>query len=275
MKCTLITIFLLLPFFSIYGQKIIEGTIIDHVSNMSISYVSIGAPNKDLGTVSNKSGYFRLEVPLEKLNDSLKFSCIGYKSELIAIKDLDIDSVIQLEKEDIILQEITISSDKLTKQIILGNNPKGKLRIGFKENKIGFECGVLLPIKQKTRIKELNCNIAECTYDSIFFRVNVYKELGNNMFENILTRPIEINQSISINQKKLHIPLSEYNIVVEDNILITLEYIEDLGKGELFFNAGLFKGAAAYSRKTSHAQWKKSKARLGFYVVADIYNNVL
>lgn len=129
---------------------------------------------------------------------------------------------------------------------------------------------MLLPIKEKTRIKELNCNIAECTYDSIFFRVNVYKELGDNMFENILTRPIEIKQSISKNQKKLHIPLSEYNIVVENNILITLEYIEDLGKGELFFNAGLFKGASAYSRKTSHAQWKKSKAKLGFYVVADI-----
>lgn len=88
---------------------------------------------------------------------------------------------------------MTISSDKLTKQIILGNNLKGKLRIGF-------ECGVLLPIKQKSRIKELNCNIAVCTYDSIFFRVNVYKELGNIVIDNILTKPIEINQSYEFAQ---------------------------------------------------------------------------
>lgn len=94
MKYTLITIFLLFPLFSIYAQKIIEGTIIEHGTNMPISYVSIGAPNKDLGTVSNKSGYFRLEAPLQNLNDSLMFSCIGYKSVLIAIKDLDVDSVI-------------------------------------------------------------------------------------------------------------------------------------------------------------------------------------
>lgn len=228
-KQTLIAIIYFSLFLNLQAQEMISGIVVESISNLPISYVSIGVPNQDLGVVSNKDGVFRLNVNKENINDSLKFSCIGYNSQLIAIKDLNTDCKISLEKSDIPLREITISPSTLTKEIFLGNNPKGKLRAGFKDHQIGFECGVLLPITRLSRIKELNCNISECTYDSVYFRVNVYKEINENTFENVLITPIEVYQEVCKSQKQLHIPLSDYNIIVDSSTLITLEYIEDLG----------------------------------------------
>lgn len=98
------------------------------------------------------------------------------------------------------------------------------------------------------------------------YRVNVYKEIGNNDFINILDQPIYIKQKIENKKTSLEVDLSKYNIMVENNTLVTLEHIADMGDGHLLFSGNPFKGSTCYFRKKSHSEWNKTPLKLGFNV---------
>ena len=58
----------------------IKGRIADKENNESLSYVNIGIPNKNTGTVSQKDGSFQININQGQILDSLKFSMAGYTS---------------------------------------------------------------------------------------------------------------------------------------------------------------------------------------------------
>ncbi|WP_166786354.1 carboxypeptidase-like regulatory domain-containing protein [Dysgonomonas capnocytophagoides] len=254
---------------SLYSQNNTNsGTVKNKSNNELLEFVSIGIVGKEIGTVSGIDGSYSLIISPEFDKDSIKFSCIGYLpfiQEVAKYKSLPNKDVF-LEPKDIVLNEIVINQLNL-KEKILGNKYKARtFQGGFRENNKGFECGVLLKINKKTHLQELVCNIAECTYDSIMYRVNIYKEVGNKDFTNILDQPIYIMQKIENKRTSLEIDLSKYNIMVEDNTLVTLEHIADMGDGHLLFSGSPFKGSTCYFRKKSHSEWNKTPLKLGFNV---------
>ena len=268
MKIISILCFLLL-YSSLYGQdNSYSGTIKNKKSNEVLEFVSIGIVGKEIGTVSGIDGSYSLIISPEFDKDSIKFSCIGYLpfiKEVAEYKSLPNKDIV-LETKDIVLTEIVVNQLNL-KEKILGNKYKARtFQGGFRENNKGFECGVLLKVKKKTHLQQLVCNIAECTYDSIMYRVNVYKEVGNNDFTNILDQPIYIKQKIESKRTSLDIDLAKYNIMVENNTLVTLEHIADMGDGYLLFSGSPFKGSTCYFRRKSHSEWNKTPLKLGFNV---------
>lgn len=176
-----------------------------------------------------------------------------------------------MEQQIVNLDEVIVEPTKLIDRI-LGNQFKGKrIQGGFRENNKGFECGVLLKIEKKAYLEELICNIVSCTYDSVFYRVNVYKqEEGKNNFTNILNHPIYISEKITGKQKTLSIDLRRYNIIVEGNTLVTLEHLIDMGEGHLLFSGGMLKGSNCYYRKRSQGYWEKIPINLSFSVKAKV-----
>ena len=57
----------------------------------------------------------------------------------------------------------------------------------------------------------------------------------------------------------ISVDLKEYDILVDDDVFISLEWIhEDLGSEGLWFSAGVF-GKSIYARSTSQAEWKKQR----------------
>jgi hypothetical protein len=52
------------------------------------------------------------------------------------------------------------------------------------------------------------------------------------------------------------VDLRPYDIVMENDFLVAIEWIEDLGIGDLFFSAG-FLGSSLYARATSQGEWTK------------------
>ncbi len=255
----------------VYSQTY-SGIVTDKQTNAPIEYVSIGIIGKDIGTVSDKAGVFALEIDDQYHQDSIMFSCIGYESQIIPIPTLDknrLETII-LEPKIISLNEIVVIPSNFNEKII-GNKYSGKtIQGGFRENRKGFECGVLLNIKKRAILEKLTCNITSCTYDSLFYRVNVYKQLDKNSFQNILDSPIYINLKPDKGKKSLEIDLSIYDLTVEGNTLITLEHITDLGEGHLLFSGGILKGSTCYYRKTSQGNWSKTPVKLGFNVTAKV-----
>ena len=155
------------------------------------------------------------------------------------------------------------------KEQVLGITSKsGTITGGFKDNKLGYECGLLIKNKKKAIIKSVNLNVASCTYDTIFYRLNIYESKEND-FENILIEPIYVYISkTDVLKNGLRIDLKDKNIIVDGNFLVTLEYIRDLGDFGLMFPVSLKQ--KTYYRKTSQGNWETAPVGISLSVIADI-----
>ncbi|GAQ50182.1 hypothetical protein FPK15_contig00131-0001 [Flavobacterium psychrophilum] len=160
---------------------------------------------------------------------------------------------------------MVITSKRLKKDNLGNKTTSSIIEAGFKNNSLGSEVGIKIKIKNKpTNIDSFNFFITSCKYDSLFFRLNIYSIKDEMPYENLLSENIYF--STDIKKGKVSIDLTKYNIVVNQDVIITIEYIKELGKGGLNFSGGLF-GNKLYHRQTSFSEWKKTgTVSLGFNV---------
>jgi len=188
-------------------------------------------------------------------------------SLLILKKKIKKNSEIKLAQKTTELREVVISAREL-KEKILGNKTESKTMVGgFTSNELGNEVGIVIKIKRSpTYINQFSASIATNKYDSLKFRLNFY-----DLKDGLPNKPI-VNESIIVTSKikegKLVVDLSKYDIIVEDDFFVSLEWIENLGEDGLYFSVGLL-GSPIIARHTSQADWKKVGAiSIGFNVTA-------
>ena len=267
MKILTILLFMFSAWFG-KSQSSFSGEMVDENTNEVLAYVNIGVIGKNIGTVSDINGKFSLRIE-EKYNaDTVRFSMIGYESlEMIVAdfkKKLKNNAVVKLKPSITELTEVVISGKDL-KEKVLGNTTRSKnVTGGFSTDLLGNEVGVIMKLKKKrpTYIKDFNCFIAKNRYGKIKFRLNIYELEKGMPGRNILTENIFVETEIE--QGVLSVDLTKYNIWVEKDFLVSLEWIEDLGEGGLYFSARLL-GAPMIARQASQGHWGKiTMASLGF-----------
>lgn len=86
----------------------LTGQIIDKKTKEPVEYASVYIKNNNTGTVSNEDGNFVLKLPPGTLDDSVYFSCIGYKTLPRKINDLNEYNSIALEPHFFQLKEVRI-----------------------------------------------------------------------------------------------------------------------------------------------------------------------
>jgi hypothetical protein len=237
-----------------------------------MGYVNIGVIGKDIGTVSDISGRYSINIDPLFENDSIRFSYTGYTPVTIKVADFKKQShLISLKPQVFNLSEVVIKPIRIEEKR-LGNNFKGLFQAGFKDNKQGYEMGILLKIKKRAILHKVSIRVTNCSYDSLCFRLNVYKETGKKTFVNVLRDPIYIYSKAPKGPFTLSAKLSDNklnDIVVEGNTLVSMEFIKDLGKGGLYLAAGMI-GTTSYYRKTSQGKWKTAPVKLGVNVDAEV-----
>ena len=254
---------------TIFGQDI-TGIVINADSKQPVEFANIGIVGKNVGTVTDLNGKFNFFVDSKYDNDTILFSIIGYKPLLIKIADLrkTIDNEVLLKEKAYELAEVVIRP-KIFEQRTLGVTTKfKKIAAGFKDNILGYECGILMQVKKTAFIKKVNINISLCSYDTIFYRLNIYKVHGKMDFENILREPIYIKMPKETVKDEIQIDLQSRNIVIEGDFLITLEHVKNLGNGRLYFCTGLID--KTYYRKTSQGKWETASGGISISVIADV-----
>ena len=263
----LIFIFFLNQTLFLFAQTF-TGNVIDFNTKQPIEYVSIGVKNKDIGTISNNNGEFKITLSKENIKDSIRFSMIGYESKTYSITDLinrfpNLLCLIYLNKKEIELKEIIIRP-KVYKQKVLGNDITSRFgQAGFGNSPLGHEIGTLMKIKSSPCfIEDIKFNVSICDFDSIFFRLNIYKLDVNGEPECILKQPIYIQASKKNIKEDLIIDMKKYNIKVESDFIITIEFDKTLGIGAFYLKANLA-GNPTYIKETSQSPWKKYPTGVG------------
>ena len=262
MRPTYLIFFLLLGYI-LQAQTMVFGKIIDAEFKEPLPYVNIGIPGAGIGTVSDEAGYYLLEIPNDKINDSLYFSMVGFASQNFKIDQLDGSNEkllnISFQPETTALKEVVVTSGKWEQKAI-GNETDSKLiTTGFTTNKLGNEIAQFVRVKKKrpTLVQGFWLSIAENTIESVILRLNIYLEEEGFPGENILKEPIYLE--LPNEPQTIEVDLTPYDIFIEDDFFVSLEWIEDLGVEGLWFFAGVF-GKSLYARSASHAQWVKQRA---------------
>lgn len=138
----------------------------------------------------------------------------------------------------------------------------------YKDSIRGSEIGILMKNNNIAFLKEVNVNISNCSYDTVFYRINIYKADKNMQLENILNEPIYISSSKEEVKDKITVDLRHLNLVIEGDFLVTFESVKDLGYGKLCFPAKLFH--KSYQRKTSQGTWETIPVGISISVDADV-----
>ncbi len=256
----------------VYAQNIVSGMVMDAENNKPVPYVSIGITRTSIGTVSNAGGLFNITLN-DKINDNdtLKFSSIGYQSELFLISEINKrlkngPLTIPLKRSTDQLEQVSvISTHAHTK--IAGYDKNSKLfGLGFDAGGIGAQAGVVIPIAHReTNIQNVSFFIIQNPFRHLIFRMNLYEMINDKPGRNILHENIFIN--VEGNQTgKMIFDLSKYNLYADSDVLLTLEWIE----AQPATNAKLAVAAAVfghtYYRQASQAAWAKKTTAIGLSV---------
>ena len=253
----------LLIFTVLNAQHILQGRIIDAFSKEPLPFVNIGVLKKELGTVSNEDGFFFLEVPDLFAKETLRFSMIGFDERDFQVADLEAillsNNTLVLAEQTTFLEEVVLTAEKKWDTRVSGNSTTSKLLItGFTSNQLGNEIALFVKVKKTPAyIDGIQFSVVENIYPEVRFRVNVYSSDYRFPDENILKENIFV--TLKQSEGLISVDLKEYDILVDDDVFISLEWIdEDLGSEGLWFSAGVF-GKSIYARSTSQAEWKKQR----------------
>lgn len=247
----------------IHGQIQFQGRVINAKTEVGLPFVNIGIPNKGIGTVSDEMGFYQLEVTPKMAEEVLRFSMIGFSSQEVKIKNADTNNKniidIALIPELINLNEVVVTDAKW-KKIRRGNRTDSKnFQAGFDSNQLGTELAQFVRVKKNRPTKLLSFWLSVSKNqinEQVTLRLNIYDEKDGFPATNILSEPIYIK--LPKDPSTVNVSLRPYDIYLEDSFFISIEWLEDLGKDNLWFSVGLL-GNSLYARSASHARWARLK----------------
>lgn len=256
------------------AQTHIVGTVVKYDSKKPLSFVNVGVIGKDIGTVTDDNGIFILDLTSELDNDSIRISMLGYKAKTFRVGDFKSlittsNALVALESTSYALKEVKVSNHKF-KEKTLGNRTESRsIQGGFKSNQLGCEAGVLIKVKRSpTFVKDFTASITKNTYDTLYFRLNFYNLKDGWPDKNILSQNIVLKTTAK--SGLMHADLTPFNIMLEEDAVVTLEWLKDLGGTTgLLFSCSLLSGPIYY-RQASQGEWKKETvAGLGYWLTVE------
>ncbi len=242
---------------SVSAQLQLEGKIIDAETKQGILYVNIGVVGEGIGTVSGNNGMFELSVPEKHYSDPVRISIIGYESIEMASNELEkqlrANKVIELKPSAQLIEEVVIESSKLKSKRVGNTSYSKNIGAAFGSDTLGNEMAILIKIKKRpTIVKDFSFPISDNEEGTIKFRLNIYDVKNGRPAENILNHNIIIETDIK--DGLVTTDLTPYNIVVQDDFLLSLEWIEEYDYENLTFNASFF-SKPVWVRETSQDKW--------------------
>jgi hypothetical protein len=250
------------------SQTLIKCQLLDSATKAPVEFANVGIVSKAFGTVTNEKGEFTLNVPDSLADQKIRISLLGYKTKDIPVKNLSGKTTVFLSEAAYNLNEVAVKPRK-TKHKVLGNKTTSKMSIcGFTSNTLGCEMGVKLNVKHKeTWLKKLSFNIATNVYDSLIFRVNIYKKnKDGDPGDNLLTKSLFVVPPSKTGL--VEVDISKLYLFVDEDVFVSLEWIKDFGdtKG-LYFSCELFGGT--WYRQASQDKWNHLAA-VGVGVWVDV-----
>ncbi|WP_223034900.1 carboxypeptidase-like regulatory domain-containing protein [Hanstruepera marina] len=252
----------------VYGQQIImTGVLKDLETGKPIEFVNIGVYNKNVGTISNFNGEFRLVLPISFINDSLTISHVGYETIKIKIqksKNIEISLTPKLNDLDEIL--ITTKKKKTRKIGVKSYNRLLWLSSISRENDILENAQrIKIPNNSSVKVKNVNFLLRKgFESDSCFIRINFYKNSNNYPGEKIVFSNIVENKYFKPGWITFN--LSDYDIYLDEDFFVGIEFIPNFKSDRKIFLGAILTKGKGFIRSSSQGKWEKTQGASSIYV---------
>lgn len=234
-------------------------TILSESTREPVVYASVGVINRNLGTVTDTSGNFSLQIPYEFINDSIKISSIGYVAKTFAVKDIcNIPDTILLADDVILLNEVVVKPQNIKHKIAGHKGGGGFIYIEVEGYKAAGQ-GLATPLKVKKRawLKELGFTIVteNKPLSKMRFRVNIYRNEDNKfILQNF--NPIYFDYDKSqLNNGAFTFIFPEEIMLEEGSYYIELEFLENFTNEFFVMKTKPLTGKTRY-RYASQSDWE-------------------
>ena len=239
----------------------LRGQVTDAATGRPVAYASVGVLHRPVGTVADGQGRFVLAVPAAYDADSLRISLVGYQAYTAAVGQVrhrtcppETTCAVPLTPNTA-LAEVVVRPQGRAVRRVLGNSSNSKRAIlSFVSKDLGNQLGQGMHIKHPTMLEDVSFHVAMCTYDSVFYRVNVYR-LGPDGLpdeqRNMLPEAVYVRLTKTQIADRIRVDLSRYSLWLRpgDNIAVCLELVRDLGPGLLSLSAKVLGGPFLFKDK--------------------------
>lgn len=245
------------------AQITIEGIVHDTHHN-PLEYVSVGITGTSSGSISDQHGYFRFMCDSDALSDSIKYTILGFIDKTFSVKDFITDKKdsLLLIESPFELNETVITPQGLQPGIIGNKNTDARMKVNFyisnrEDNNLGSEIGRRIRISKETVIEKFNFYLAYNNFDTVTFRINIYSIKGGKPFKNLLTKNI-LKTIYNKETGWMRVDLTEQYLTVNDDIIVSIEWVGCSQKGKLLSLPITFPsvGALHYYKFGSQNKWK-------------------
>lgn len=242
------------------AQQVWQGIISDAATGKGIDYVNIGFPGKTCGTLSNDSGYFRLELPGNiNTSDTLIISRIGYrkmKLDYARCRQLltQPGAAIALEAGSIVLKPFVLEAGRKGRKKEYGHfshSVKNKMTMSVQG--LGGEMGAVIAFSGKQNwLRSLRFYVIHSSADTLLFRLNIYRMSADGPAENVC--PEQILIPVLLKEHEAEVNLEKYQLLLTGTHLVSLEWVKNTEqKGSIELSAT--QKNSMFYRPVSQSSW--------------------
>jgi len=207
-----------------------------------VPYVNIYNSDLQNGLIAGTEGEFTIEPADFRANDTLLFSCIGYKTlpqtvaEIAQLSPCRI--TLQPQTYETVTAEITDAAMSYNKRSA-GVKARWKLYqygYGVTEKNRGGEVGIFIPNESSCLVEQIGFNLTNTKPDSVLLEVNIYEAV-----DSLPGKPLQKSRIFThaVAKKSKVIDLSASPVKVNGAFFVTLEFLhdKDTEKGLVLFKA--------------------------------------
>lgn len=226
---------------------ILQGKVVDQVTQHSLGFSSLSLLREPLGTVADAAGRFRLAVPVGHEADSLRVSLVGYAARTLTLagwrQQLALTGgLVALAPQPVSLPAVQVSAQQLVQRKVGNASDSNRLFYWLDNNSPGNQIGGFIPVKRPGWLEAVSFHVAVCSYDSLFLRLNVYALRAGFPAVALLPVPVYIRLARTQLRDRVVLDLRPYRLWLTDNVVVALELLKPLGPGTLCFSASQAQG---------------------------------
>lgn len=209
-----------------------SGKVSNSKTNEVLSYANLGVRGKNIGSIADEGGNFKIDISKASPNDKIVVSYLGFEPIIYLVNELKPDQIyeVKLIPKPVELKEVAVYNKRIP--IILGNKKKSSNYTGWGNNKSGIgraRGAIINPADLPVKAEEFVIHVHENTFDSVKFRLNIMIPGENGEPSTSL-----INENIffSTSEKKgwVRVDLKPYNIVISEKLIVAVEWVDASGR---------------------------------------------
>ena len=249
---------------------VLVGQVLDQKTQVPVPYVSVGVLRRPVGTVADDQGRFTLSLPTANDQDSLRIGLLGYAPLTLPVAVFrqqlaQSGGRVYLRPAPTQLAEVVVRPGKFTQRVIGNSTNSNNISGGFGVNALGNQLAQGMHVRRPSTLEQVSFHVSRCTYDSLFYRLNVYQVVNGSPTANLLPEPVYVRVRKGQTQDRMVADLRRFNLTVQGNIAVGLEMVKNLGPGELMLSVSMLHGPIYFAQQFTNG-WERVR---GFGVGID------